>query len=99
MKMIQSSGTHYFGVVEFESERLAKKAMKKLHSSKFHEHRVIVREYIHRASSNDRRALNWRTLTWTNLERRDLERRQKSRLGSVDEPEFDAYDNFAVKHL
>lgn len=99
MKLIRSSGPHYFGVVEFESERLARKAMKKLHSSKFNEHRVIVREYEHRASSNDRRALNWRELTWAKLERRDLERRKKSRIGKTNEPEFDAYDNFAVKHL
>lgn len=99
MKLIRSSGTHYFGVAEFESERLARKAMKKLHSSKFNKHRVIVREYEHRASSNDRRALNWRELTWTKLDRRDVERRQKSRLGRVTEPGYDAYDNFAVKHL
>jgi RNA recognition motif-containing protein len=99
MKLIRSSGTHYFGLVDFESERLARKAMKKLHSSKFNEHRVIVREYEHRASSNDRRALNWRELSWTRADRRDIERRQKSRLGRNVEPEFDAYDNFAVKHF
>ena len=99
MKLIRNSGPHYFGLVEFDSDRLGKKAMKKLHSSKFNEHRVIVREYEHRASSNDRRALNWRELVWNKVERRDLERRQKFRVGKNAEIEFDGYDRFAVKHL
>ncbi len=99
MKLIRSSGPHYFGIVEFDSERLAQKAIKKLHACKFNSHRVIVREYGHRASNNDRRALNWRTVEWQKVERRCDERRQKFRIGTNREPEFNGYANMFIKHI
>ena len=99
MKLIRKNGPHYFGLVEIESDKLANKAIKKLHASKFGSHRVIVREYEHRASSNDRRALNWRSVEWSKVERRGDERRQKFRVGNNREPDFDGYANMSVKHL
>lgn len=99
MKLLRNSGPHFFGIVEIESERLASKAMKKLHTKKLNEHRVIVREYEHRASSNDRRALNWRNVEWQKVERRNEERRQKCRVSKKTDLEFDGYGNMAVKHI
>jgi RNA recognition motif-containing protein len=99
MKLIRSSGPHYYGIVEFDSDRLAQKAIKKLHAGKLNSHRVIVREYGHRASSNDRRALNWRTVEWQKVERRNDERRKKFRLGKNRDIEFDGFDNMSVKYI
>lgn len=99
MKLVRSSGPHYFGIADIESERLASKAIKKLHARKFNQHRVIVREYGHRASSNDRRALNWRSVEWQKIERRNDERRQKSRIGKNRDIGFDGYENMFVKHI
>ena len=99
MKLLRNTGPHFFGIVEIESDRLASKAIKKLHSKKLNQRRVIVREYEYRASSNDRRALNWRTVEWEKVERRSDERRQKFRVGKQRDLEFDGYGEMAVKHL
>ncbi|MGD8742678.1 MAG: RNA-binding protein [Granulosicoccaceae bacterium] len=99
VKLLRAEGPLYFGLVEMDSERLARKALKKLHTCKLNGHRVCVREYEYRAGSNERRALNWRNITWQNTERRISERREKSRLEPEDEPEYSGYDNMVIKRL
>lgn len=64
-----------FGLVTIESSRIAKKAIKRLNLKRMDGRLIVVREYIHRVSNNDRRALNWRNKKWTGNERRKNERR------------------------
>lgn len=64
-----------FGLVVIPSDRIAKKAIKRLHMKKFMGKVVIVREFSYRASGNDRRELGWRTKMWLGEERRNLDRR------------------------
>ena len=64
-----------YGFVVIPSERLAQKAIKRLHMKKFMDTPVTVREYECRASGNDRRQLGWRRKLWLGEERRLVERR------------------------
>lgn len=64
-----------FGIVHIPTERLAIKAIKRLHMKKFMGRPVAVREFTYRASGNDRRQLGWRKKLWLGGERRQLERR------------------------
>jgi RNA recognition motif-containing protein len=99
VKLLRAGGPLYFGLVKVDSDRLARKALKKLHAAKLNGHRVCVREYEHRSGSNERRALNWRNIAWQYTERRMTERREKSCLEREDEPEYSGYDHMAIKHL
>lgn len=64
-----------YGLVSIPSDRLAKKAIKKLHMKKFMGKLVAVREFSYRVSNNDRRELGWRSKMWLGEERRKLDRR------------------------
>ena len=68
-------GLLIFGIVSIPSERLAKKAIKRLHCKKLNNRIVAVREFTHRAASNDNRELNWRDKKWNTVERRRIDRR------------------------
>lgn len=102
VKLLQSTEPLYFGLVEIDSDRLARKALKKLTAARINGRRVCVREYQHRSGGNERRALNWRDKPWHHNERRLGERRKSSRREADDEreeePVFFAYDNLSVKH-
>lgn len=85
----------------------ALKAFKKLKTPKLHGKPLVIREYFHRASYNERRDLNWRDKPWNGTERRQGERRQIGRVveeGRIEKKQeesvsFQSYDNMAVKHL
>lgn len=64
-----------FGIVSIPSERLAMKAIKRLHMKKYMDCPVSVREYEHRVGGNDRRQLGWRKKLWLGQERRLSDRR------------------------
>lgn len=64
-----------YGLVRIPSERLARKAIRKLNGRSLHDQTVTVREYVYRAYSNDRRAVGWRNMAWSGVERRRQERR------------------------
>lgn len=64
-----------FGLVSIPSERLARKAIKRLNLKRMEGKLIVVREYIHRVSNNDRRNLDWRNRKWMSRERRANERR------------------------
>jgi len=66
-----------YGLADFDSDKLALKAIKKLNQKALRGKEVVMREYFHRSYSNERRALNWRDLPWDGPERRRLERRKK----------------------
>ena len=64
-----------FGLVTIHTERLAVKAIKRLHMKKLNGKPVVVREFTHRAGGNDRRQLGWRNKLWLGEERRQSDRR------------------------
>lgn len=66
-----------YGVADFDSDKLAIKAIKKLNQKELRGRPVVMREYFHRSYNNERRALNWRDKPWGGPERRQVERRKK----------------------
>ena len=74
-----------FCIATFDSERLARKATKKLRKSKFGKRQLEVHKYIYRTYSNERRDLHWRDLEWNDKERRDHERRRQEHIEQVDD--------------
>ena len=77
-----------FGLVTIHSERLAIKAIKRLHMKKIRGKPVVVREFTHRAGGNDRRQLGWRNKLWLGEERRKTDRRSSRQEQNND---FDSY--------
>lgn len=76
-KKLEDGTRAYFAVAEFDTEKLALKAIKKLNGSLLRGQKVHMREYYHRNYSNERRAVNWREKPWHGPERRRSERRKK----------------------
>ena len=64
-----------YGLVEVESEKLGFQLIARFNGKELKGTRVVVREYIRRNYSNDRRALNWRQIEWDDMERRLDDRR------------------------
>lgn len=89
LKLSNKYTTMYHGLVTVRSERNAQRSIKLLNNTLFHDRYITVREYTHRASSNDRRAINWRDKNWDNFNRRSQERRNNWKVSVVDE--FDSY--------
>lgn len=72
------NGTSYrFGMVSFDSQRVAEKAIKKLNNQYLMGKPTIVREYFHRSYHNERRDINWRSKEWDTNERRGTDRRRR----------------------
>jgi RNA recognition motif-containing protein len=67
----------YYAIADFDSDKLALKAIKKLSGGVLRGEKVMLREFFRRNYSNERRALNWREKPWSGLERRNHERRKK----------------------
>lgn len=61
--------------VEVPSEQMGKLLIESLNGMRLNGGILEVREYMHRAYSNDRRKLNWRNRPWDKVERRKSERR------------------------
>lgn len=103
IKLKRESGSLYYGLVNIDSERLARKALKKLNAAMLNGHPVAVREFEYRSGGNERRSLNWRELPWDTTERRLSERRKKSSREPGEtpenEPKYSGYDNFSTKHF
>jgi RNA recognition motif-containing protein len=76
-KQLEDGTKCRFGIADFESDRLALKAIKKLNQKPLRGELVMVREYVHRSYYNERRAVNWRDKPWEGVERRQHERRRK----------------------
>lgn len=89
--------TLFYAIVDIEPEKLAVKAIKKLHAKRINGKPAIVREYQYRSGNNDRRAINWRSVVWDKIERRLTERRQNGKVFARNEPTFTGYDNLAKK--
>lgn len=76
-KKLQNGERAYYAIAEFDSDKLALKAIKKLNGSILRGQHVVMREFHHRSSNNERRAVNWRDKPWDGPERRASERRKK----------------------
>lgn len=96
-KLRFDSSIYYYAHVNIESDKLALKAIKKLHGKRLNGKPVLIREFEYRAGNNDRRNLNWRNVLWDKIERRLTERRNRARLFERKEPEFIGYNNIAKK--
>ncbi|HEY0633769.1 MAG TPA: hypothetical protein VGE00_00190 [Gammaproteobacteria bacterium] len=78
-------GTHLrFAVATIEPDKLAIKAIKKLNNQMLNGEAIVVREFLYRSYSNERRSVGWRNKPWHAIERRDLERRRKQIQPPVD---------------
>lgn len=88
-----------YGLVIIESDRLAKKAIKKLNYKKLNDKPVLIREFQYRASQNDKRALNWRMKQWQAQERRSRERRKNRKvMKNLDDYEITGIADYAKKY-
>jgi len=65
----------HYGLAEVASEKLGFQLMARFNNKSLQGNDVVVREFLHRNYSNDRRALNWRQVEWTGVERRYNDRR------------------------
>lgn len=74
-----------YGVANFNEEKLALKALKKLDGKPLLGRNLHLREFFYRSYSNERRALNWRDRPWDGPERRVSERRKKEQATKRDE--------------
>lgn len=72
-------------VCTFSTERLARKAIKKLDGYLLFGRALSVHEYLYRSYSNERRALGWRNRPWDGVERRSGERRAGTALAAPDD--------------
>lgn len=64
-----------FGIVHVASDNDLRKMLDRNRSAEMLGQRLDVHEYLPRAVSNERRALDWRSRPWTQPERRVSERR------------------------
>jgi RNA recognition motif-containing protein len=82
---LDTGGHARYALADFDTDKLALKAIKKLNGSVLRGNTVVMREFIHRSYSNERRAMNWRDKPWSGPERRQHERRQKVRAKEKDD--------------
>jgi hypothetical protein len=68
-------GSRRFAVVELDDSKQAREFVKKLNGRVLRSERVEVREFLHRSSNNERRAVDWRRRDWSDEERRGHDRR------------------------
>ncbi len=73
----EDGSTFHFALASFKSDKHALKVIKKFNNVRLKGHHLIVREYVHRSYSNEKRALNWRQQPWDGVERRGHDRRRK----------------------
>jgi len=85
VKLSNKYTTMYHGLVTMKSDKQATKAIKSLNNVVFHDRHLTVKEYVHRASNNDRREINWRDKQWSHYNRRTQERRNRWSISVVDE--------------
>jgi len=64
-----------YGLVEVDSEKLGFQLIALFNNKSIKGHKVVVREYLRRNYSNDRRDINWRQIAWQGMERREDDRR------------------------
>ena len=75
-----------YAFVTVTTDRIGKKAIKKLNGTMLKGKPVLVREFVTRASSNDRRSLSWRMKPWKFFNRRHIDRRKKRVTKLLEDP-------------
>ncbi len=74
-KQDQNGDVFRYGLIYLKSVHDAEQLISSLNGFVYQGHALEVREYHHRAASNERRRLDWRALPWKGVERRRCERR------------------------
>lgn len=64
-----------YGLISGLPDRTARRLIRRLNSRRYRGRLLMVRPFVHRAYSNERRALNWRERPWPWDDRRTGERR------------------------
>lgn len=64
-----------YGLVEVDSEKLGFQLIARFNGKELKGTKVVVREYLRRYYSNDRRDINWRQVEWHHSDRRADDRR------------------------
>lgn len=82
---LEDGGHSRYAIADFDAEKMALKAIKKLNGTLLHGQTVVMREFFHRSYNNERRAVNWRDKPWDGPERRKDERRKKIRVKEKDD--------------
>lgn len=83
-KQFEDGSRTRYAIATIDPDKLAEKAIKKLNGQMLDGHSVVLREYLHRGYSNERRAMGWRDRPWQGEERRASERRRKQLQKPVD---------------
>lgn len=71
-----AAGMVRYGWADIEPDNIAERCIERLNNSFFHGNAIVVREFFHRRSMNERRAIDWRSRPWNGEERRVNHRRQ-----------------------
>lgn len=74
-KSDRAGHTLRFGIVHVETDADLRKLLERHQSAELQGLRLDVREYLPRATGNERRAIDWRSRPWLHPERRVSERR------------------------
>jgi RNA recognition motif-containing protein len=72
-------------VASFENDKYALKMLEKFHGEVFRGRELVIREYLHRSYTNERRAVNWRDKPWRAGERRRDDRRYREVVAPQDD--------------
>lgn len=83
-KQFEDGSRTRYAVASIEPDKLAEKAIKKLNGSYLQGNTLLLREFLHRSYSNERRAVGWRDKPWHGVERRTSERRRKLTMKPAD---------------
>lgn len=83
-KQYEDGSRARYAVATIEPDKLAEKAIKKLNGQLLKGEMVVLREFLTRSYSNERRAVGWRDKPWHGVERRGEERRRKQVQKPVD---------------
>jgi len=73
--VVKHTNKGFFCVVNIRDEKTAKKFIKKFNKKSPFGHRLLIREFIHRAYGNERREIDWRKRKWKGIEERKGDRR------------------------
>jgi len=83
-KQFEDGSRTRYAIASIEPDKLAEKAIKKLNGTYLQGNTVVLREFLHRSYSNERRAVGWRDKPWGGVERRGNERRRKQAQKATD---------------
>ena len=84
-KTLEDGVTIRYVVADFANDKYALKMMEKFAGQVYRGKELVIREYLHRTYTNERRAVNWRDKPWRAGERRHDDRRLKTYVAQQDD--------------